>query len=101
MKTCRQTRLYCFGGKILKNKKEYSNALFTIFAIMEAVLELGVLIYTWKSYSLTAGVAVALITLIGNAYTPVAIFNVLYVQHKLDKAAFARLKLFLMADEDR
>ena len=68
---------------------------------MVVSLELGVLVYTWKSCSLTAGEAVALITLIGNAYTPVAIFNVLYVQYKLDKAAFARLEIFLMADEDR
>ena len=43
---------------------------------------------------------VALISLIENAYTPIAIFNVLYVQYKLDHASFARFEEFLEQEED-
>ena len=47
---------------------------------------IGILFYAWKTKNLTVGSVVALIALIENAYTPIAIFNVLYVQYKLDKA---------------
>ena len=34
-----------------------------------------------------------------NAYTPIAIFNVLYVQYKLDKASYKRFEEFLVLTE--
>ena len=43
----------------------------------------------------------ALITLIENAYTPIAIFNVLYVQYKLDKEAYGRFVEFLNLKDDK
>lgn len=46
------------------------------------------------------GSVVALITLIENAYTPIAIFNVLYVQYKLDKASYKRFEGFLNLKDD-
>ena len=58
---------------------------FTIFALLVAMLDIGILFYAWKTQNLTVGSVVALIALIENAYTPIAIFNVLYVQYKLDK----------------
>ncbi len=70
-------------------------AFFTIFALLVALLDVGILIYAWKSKNLTVGSVVALITLIENAYTPIAIFNVLYVQYKLDKETYVRFKEFL------
>lgn len=47
------------------------------------------------------GEVVALLSLIENAYMPIAIFNVLFVQYKLDKSAFARYQRFLCAEDDR
>lgn len=41
-----------------------------------------------------------MITLIENAYTPIAIFNVLYVQYKLDKASYKRFEAFLSTPDD-
>lgn len=46
------------------------------------------------------GAVVALLSLIENAYTPIAIFNVLFVQYKLDQSAFARYQAFLDQEDD-
>lgn len=75
-------------------------AFFTIFALLVALLDVGILIYAWKSKNLTVGSVVALITLIENAYTPIAIFNVLYVQYKLDKETYVRFEEFLNVKDD-
>ena len=75
-------------------------AFFTIFALLVAMLDIGILFYAWKTQNLTVGSVVALITLIENAYTPIAIFNVLYVQYKLDKASYKRFEEFLDLKED-
>lgn len=53
-----------------------------------------------ENKNLTVGSIVALIALIENAYTPIAIFNVLYVQYKLDKASYKRFEEFLDLKED-
>ena len=50
--------------------------------------------------NLTVGSVVALIALIENAYTPIAVFNVLYVQYKLDKASYKRFEGFLGLKDD-
>ena len=75
-------------------------AFFTIFALLVAMLDIGILFYAWKTQNLTVGSVVALITLIENAYTPIAIFNVLYVQYKLDKASYKRFEEFLDLKDD-
>ena len=75
-------------------------AFFTIFALLVAMLDIGILFYAWKTQNLTVGSVVALITLIENAYTPIAIFNVLYVQYKLDKASYKRFEEFLDLKND-
>ena len=75
-------------------------AFFTIFALLVAMLDIGILFYAWKTKNLTVGSIVALIALIENAYTPIAIFNVLYVQYKLDKASYKRFEKFLDLKED-
>lgn len=77
-------------------------AFFTIFALLVAMLDSGILFYAWKTQNLTVGSVVALIALIENAYTPIAIFNVLYVQYKLDKASYKRFEEFLgLKDDDQ
>ena len=75
-------------------------AFFTIFALFVAMLDIGILFYAWKTKNLTVGSIVALIALIENAYTPIAIFNVLYVQYKLDKASYKRFEEFLDLKDD-
>ncbi len=75
-------------------------AFFTIFALLVAMLDIGILFYAWKMQKITVGSVVALITLIENAYTPIAVFNVLYVQYKLDKASYKRFEEFLNLKDD-
>lgn len=75
-------------------------AFFAIFVILVSILKIGIIVYGWVSKSLTIGEIVALIALVDNAYTPIAIFNVCYVDYKLDKVAFARYTDFLDAKED-
>ena len=75
-------------------------AFFTIFVLFVAMLDIGILFYAWKTQNITVGSVVALITLIENAYTPIAVFNVIYVQYKLDKESYNRLKQFLDLKDD-
>lgn len=75
-------------------------AFFTIFALLVACLDIGILFYAWQVKSLSIGSVVTLISLIDNAYTPIAIFNVLYVQYKLDKTAYKRFEQFLNLKND-
>lgn len=75
-------------------------AFFTIFALLVACLDIGLLVYAWRYRHLSVGAVVALITLIDNAYTPIAIFNVLYVQYKLNWTAWLRFADLLHRKED-
>lgn len=75
-------------------------AFFTIFALLVACLDIAVLVYAWQTKNLSVGSVVALITLIDNAYTPIAIFNVIYVQYKLNRAAFFKYEEFLDMQDD-
>ena len=76
-------------------------AFFTIFAIIVALIKIGVLIYSLISNKLSVGYIVALITLLGKAYEPIAIFNVIYVDYKLDKVAMNKYVDFLNLDDDK
>ena len=75
-------------------------AFFTIFALLVAGLDIGILVYAWRSGHLSVGAVVALITLIDNAYTPIAIFNVIYVQYRLNKTAWLQFTELLNLKED-
>lgn len=75
-------------------------AFFTIFAFFVVVIKISLLVYGWNTKSIGIGSIVALLALIDNAYTPVAIFNVLFVQYKLDKLSFDRYEEFLSQEED-
>jgi len=73
------------SGAIVNSKvkmKLIHEAFFTIFVILVGILKIGIIVYGWTTKSLTIGEAVALIALLDNAYIPVAIFNVCYVQYK-------------------
>ncbi len=75
-------------------------AFFSIFALFGTCLDMGILIYAWKSSHLSVGSVVALITLIEHAYTPISIFNVIYVQYKLNKISWLRFLKLLDLKED-
>lgn len=84
-----------FNAFMANYKADYFQKVITIFVLLVAMLDIGVLFYAWSDKSRTVGSVVALIALIENAYMPIAIFNVLYVQYKLNKASHARFEEFL------
>ena len=75
-------------------------AFFAAFAVLIILIKAALIIYAWYTRSISIGAVVALITLVDNAYTPIAIFNVLFVQYRLDTAAFKRYTAFLDSPED-
>lgn len=91
------------SGEIVSSKVKMMlihEAFFTIFVILVGILKIGIIVYGWTTKSLTIGEIVALIVLVENAYLPIAIFNVCYVQYKLDMVAYVRYTDFLDAKED-
>ncbi len=91
------------SGEIVSSKvkmKMIHEAFFTIFVIIVCVLRIGIVVYGWRTKNLSIGEIVALIALVDNAYLPIAIFNVCYVQYKLDMVAYRRYTDFLDAKED-
>ncbi len=74
-------------------------AFFTAFALLVGAMKVGILGYAYFAGGLSVGQAVALIALLDGAYQPVAVFNVLFVQFKLDKMGYARLEAFMNAQD--
>ena len=90
-------------NEIVNNKIKITlvhEAFFTIFALLVGIIKITVLIYAILSNKLSIGSVVALITLLGKAYEPIAIFNVIYVDYKLDKIVMNRYVEFLNLDDD-
>lgn len=89
--------------KIVKSKIEMQmihEAFFAIFAVLITLIKVIIIFISWKDDSFSVGSLVALLTLIDRAYSPIAIFNVLFVQCKLDKSAFVRyIELLDMPDD--
>lgn len=75
-------------------------AFFTIFALLMGAVKIGLLAYAWHTRAMSIGTVVALMALVDNAYTPIAIFNVLYVSYKLDRSAYGRLEAFFALPEE-
>ncbi|MBR3117203.1 MAG: ABC transporter ATP-binding protein [Bacilli bacterium] len=72
---------------------------FTAFGILVGILKVIMLLYAFYSKSLTIGEIVAIITLLGKAYEPIAIFNVEYIDYKLNKQAVDKfIKLLDLKD---
>ena len=76
-------------------------AFFTIFALIVVFIKIFIIYYGWKYKAISIGSIIALVALVDNAYTPIAIFNVLFVQYKLDKTAFSRYEKFLDLNDDK
>lgn len=74
---------------------------FTVFALLVAAIKIVTVILFFSGKLLfSIGSLVALITYIDKIYSPIAIFNVLFVQYKLDKVSFSRLESFLKEEND-
>ncbi len=72
---------------------------FTAFGMIVAILKITMLIYAFYNKNLTIGEIVAVITLLGKAYEPIAIFNVEYISYKLNKQSVKRyVKLLELKD---
>lgn len=72
---------------------------FTLFALLVALVKIGFLLYAYLSSALTVGGFVALTMLVDRAYQPIAVFNVLYVQYRLNRVALARYDEILSAPD--
>lgn len=99
-------RLHNTAGDIVKKSTQIRmihESFFAIFALLVNIIKVVVLVYGVKSIlsgESSVGVIIALILFIDQVYTPVAIFNVLYVDYKLNRVAYTRLEEFLNAPED-
>ena len=74
---------------------------FTIFALIVNVLKVVVLGYTVLKSDLSGGAVVTVISLPGKAYEPIAIFNVEYVDYKLNKVTVNKYIELLDIKDDK
>lgn len=73
---------------------------FSLFALIVNVLKVIILAYAVIEGDLTVGAVVTIITLLGKAYEPIAIFNVEYVDYKLNKITVNKYLEFLNVKDD-
>ncbi len=73
---------------------------FTVFALIVNILKVLVLGYAVMNSDLSVGAVVTVISLLGKAYEPIAIFNVEYVDYKLNKVTVKKYIEFLDLKED-
>lgn len=73
---------------------------FTLFALIVNILKVIVLGYAVLISNLSVGAVVTVISLLGKAYEPIAIFNVEYVDYKLNKVTVKRYIDFLELKDD-
>ena len=73
---------------------------FTVFALIVNFLKVIVLGYAVLKSDLSVGAVVTVLSLLGKAYEPIAIFNVEYVDYKLNKVAVKKYVDFLDIKDD-
>ena len=73
---------------------------FTAFALIVNVLKVIVLGYAVMNSDLSVGAIVTVISLLGKAYEPIAIFNVEYVDYKLNKVTVKKFIELLDLKDD-
>ena len=91
------------AGQIVEAKtkiKLVHELFFSLFSLLVNVLQVIVLGYAVLCSDLSVGAVVTVIALLGKAYEPIAIFNVEYVDYKLNKIAVdAYCKFFELLDD--
>lgn len=75
-------------------------AFFSIFAILVTGLKISLLFYAWHTGAVSVGGLVAILALIDNAYTPIAIFSVIFVSYRMDLSAYRRFDEWMQMKED-
>lgn len=78
-------------------------SFFALFELLVIVIKLAVLALGIRDVAegrSTIGVTLALLLLIDKVYSPIAIFNVIYVDYKLDKLTYDRFERYLSAPSD-
>lgn len=73
---------------------------FTLFSLIVNILKVLVLGYAVMNSDLSVGAIVTVISLLGRAYEPIAIFNVEYVDYKLNKVMVKKYIDFLEVKDD-
>lgn len=75
---------------------------FTLFALIVIAIKILIIIISVSKVSstITVGTVVALISFVDRIYTPIAIFNVIFVDYKLDRVAYNRFLEFINSPED-
>ena len=73
---------------------------FTVFELIVSILKVIVLAYAVLKSDLSVGAVVTVIALLGKAYEPIAIFNVEYVDYKLNKVTVKKYVDFLDLKDD-
>ncbi|MEE3343398.1 MAG: ABC transporter ATP-binding protein [Bacilli bacterium] len=73
---------------------------FSAFALIVNILQVIVLGYAVLKSDLSVGAVVTVISLLGKAYEPIAIFNVEYVDYKLNKVTVTKYIQFLDTKDD-
>lgn len=76
---------------------------FTMFALIVIVIKLVIIVIgvSKTSSTISVGAVVALISFVDKIYTPIAIFNVIFVDYKLDKITYKRFLKFINLPEDK
>lgn len=73
---------------------------FTAFELIVSILKIVVLGYAVLKSDLSVGAVVTVLSLLGKAYEPIAIFNVEYVDYKLNKVTVKKYIDFLDTTDD-
>lgn len=74
---------------------------FGFFAFLVAIIKLVIVVLAFtQTITLSLGGIVALVTYVDRIYTPIAIFNVIFIQYHLDKVAYQRLHEFYDTSND-
>lgn len=73
---------------------------FTAFALIVNILKVIILGYAVLKSNLSVGAIVTVISLLGKAYEPIAIFNVEYIDYKLNKVTVKKYIEFLDTKDD-
>lgn len=73
---------------------------FFVFELISSVVKIGIIIFAFVSSSLTVGALVSLLVLMNHVFSPISIFNVIFVDYKLNKITFDRYVDFLESEDD-
>ncbi|MDR0999973.1 MAG: ABC transporter ATP-binding protein/permease [Clostridiales bacterium] len=80
---------------------EFFFAFFAFLIIIVKVVVLYMGVRNIVSGNTTIGIIYAMISFLDKIYNPIAIFNVLYVQYKLDRVTFNHFKEFYSKPDDK